>query len=227
MKQKTGTLLHLYVDEIETDMPTEAHSFLIMGAANAINEADGRNWIPLIVKQTGEETYKVVANGFILAAAEEAGLTKVWCIVADDSEVVGNSARILAQESISKINLAQASRDEIKVALDYLIKRPVNPLKGVKLATATERIDAAPRQYWKENLADVTRLKCGISRGNKLNVFKEVFYTVPEPLPEVITDESLLNTFTAAELKKMAKKRGFSGYAKFKKGELVKLLSEE
>ena len=227
MKQEIGSLLHLYLDEIQLVDPIETHSFLISSAAKAIEKANGRNWIPLIVKQTGLDEYQVIANSFIFAAAEEAGIQKIWCIIADDSEVTEESAQILAQEKISKINLATATRDEIKTALDYLIKRPVNPLVGVKLATATERINTAPRQYWKESLMDVTKLKCGMTKGKKLNIFKEVFYTTPEPLPDVITDKSLLNSFTASELKKMAKKRGLSGYSKFKKTQLVDLLSQD
>lgn len=227
MKQEIGALLHLYLEEIQAGEPTEVHEFLIQSAAKAINEANDRNWIPLIVKQTGAEEYQVIANNFIFAAAQEAGLNKVWCIVADDSTVVQSSSQILAQEKISKVNLAKASRDEIKVALDYLIKRPVKPLNGVKIATATERIDAAPRKYWKESLIDVTNLKCGITRGNKLNIFKEVFYTTPEPLPDVITDPQLLATFNQTELKKMAKKRGLTGYSGLKKAALIKLLSED
>ncbi|MBE9117979.1 transcription termination factor rho family protein [Lusitaniella coriacea LEGE 07157] len=225
MKQEIGKLLHIYLDEIITEDPIETHEFLIDGAAKAINEAGGRNWIPLIVRQTEAEEFKVVANGFIFAAAEEAGIEKVWCIIADDSEKTQHSAKILAQEKTPSINLAKASRDEIKMAIDYLTRRSVNPLKGVKTATATERIDSAPRKYWKESLMDVTKLKCGITRGAKLKIFKEVFYTTPEPLPDVITDVALLNTFTTSDLKKMAKKRGFSGYSKFKKSDLVKLLS--
>ena len=158
---------------------------------------------------------------------EEAGIKKVWCIIADDSAITEESAQILAQEKTAKINLATATRDEIKSALDYLIKRPVNPLVGVKLATATERIDIAPRKYWKESLIDVTKLKCGITKGKKLNIFKEVFSVTPEPLPDVIKDKSLLNSFTATELKKMAKKRGLSGYSKLKKTQLIDLLSQD
>lgn len=227
MQQEVGALLHLYLEDIATNHPTDAHDFLIMGAAQAILDAGGRNWIPIIVKQTGSDEYQVIANSFIYAAAQEAGITKVWCIVAGDSTATQESSQILAQERISKINLANASRDEIKVGLDYLIKRPINPLKGVKLATATERIDAAPRQYWKENLTDVINLKCGITKGNRLNIFREVFYTTPEPLPDVITDPQLLEIFTQTELKKMAKKRGLKGYSGLKKNALVKLLSEE
>ena len=227
MKQEIGSLLHIYLDEIQLIQPIETHEFLINSAAKAINKADGRNWIPLIVKQTGLEEYQVVANSFIFAAAEEAGIQKVWCIIADDSAITEESAQILAQEKIAKINLATATRDEIKSALDYLIKRSINPLTGVKLATATERIDTAPRKYWKESLIDVTNLKCGITKGKKLNIFKEVFYLTPETLPDVITDKSLLDHFTATELKKMAKKRGFSGYSKLKKAQLIDLLSQD
>lgn len=227
MKQEIGALLPIYLDEIQLIEPIESHDFLISSAAKAINKADGRNWIPLIVKQIGLEEYQVVANSFIFAAAEEARIKKVWCIIADDSAITEESAQILAQEKIAKINLATATRDEIKSALDYLIKRSINPLTGVKLATATERIDTAPRKYWKENLTDVTKLKCGITKGKKLNIFKEVFYVTPETLPDVITDKSLLDHFTATELKKMAKKRGFSGYSKLKKAQLIDLLSQD
>jgi hypothetical protein len=119
MKQEIGALLHLYLEEIQAGEPTEVHEFLIQGAAKAINEADGRNWIPLIVKQTGAEEYQVIANNFVFAAAQEAGLNKVWCIVADDSEKTQISAQMLAQETQSKINLATATRDEIKSGLDW------------------------------------------------------------------------------------------------------------
>lgn len=227
MKQEIGSLRHLYLDEIETNLQTESHDFLINSAANAISDAQGRNWIPVIVKQTGSDSYEVIANSFIFAAAEEAGLTKVWCIIADNDKKTEIAAQTLSKEKIRKINLATASRDEIKIALDYLITRPINPLKGVKLAIATERIDAAYTQYWKESLFDVTKLKCGITRGKKLNIFKEIFYVTPEPLPDVITDSTWLETFNATDLKKMAKKRGLSGYSKLKKTTLIKLLSTE
>lgn len=225
MKQEIGSLLHLYLDEIDSNLQTEAHDFLINGAAQALQQTDGRNWIPVIVKQTGSDAYEVLANSFIFAAAKKAGLTKVWCIVADHTESTQNLAQILAQETICKIDLATATRDEIKTGLDYLIKRSHNPLKKVKLATATERIYAAPRQYWKQDLSHVPKLKCGITKSKNLQIFKDVFFVTPQPLPEVITDVDFLKTFTNTELKAMAKKRGFSGYSSLNKTALVKLLS--
>jgi hypothetical protein len=183
MQQDIGTLLHIYLDEIKPGIPTEAHPFLISRAAKAINEAGGRNWMPVIVKQTGAESFQAIANTFILAAAEEAGINKVWCIIADDTEATQNCAQLLAQETTPKINLTTASREEIKLGLDYLIRRPVNPLVGVTIATALEKIDVPQRQYWKASLNEIIGLRCNITKGKKLDIFKEVFYTTPLPPP--------------------------------------------
>lgn len=76
---------------------------------------------------------------FIYAVAEAAGLEKVWCIIADDSEATEQVTKILAREAIPKINLSTASRDEIKSALEYLIEQPDTNLKGVKIPVATNR----------------------------------------------------------------------------------------
>ena len=310
MKQEVGALLHLYLEEIEPLIPTEAHQFLITEAAKSINEAQGRNWIPVIVKQTGIESFQAIANIFILVAAQEAGIDKVWCIVADDSVITQKSSQLLSQELTPKVDLAIATRDEIKLALDYLINRSVNPLVGVRLATALDKIDGVSRKSWKENLKEVVALRCGITTGKKfdifkevfyitrklelppppkvdlatatreeiklaldylinrsvkpltgvnldaaldkidnpyrqywkedlkevtalkcgitaakMNIFKEIFYTTPQSLPDDITDRILLSTFTVAELKKMAEKRGLSEFKKLKKPELIELLA--
>lgn len=233
MKQEIGKLLHLYLEEIEIDQPVSVPEFLIRGAAQAIQSAGDRNWVPLIVKQTGAERYQVIANGFVLAAAEQAGLHKVWCIIADDSAETQQAARILAQEEAPKINLAQASRDDIKAGLEYLIHRSVNPLTGVTLATATERIASAPRHTWKVSLGEVTSLKCGITKGKKLDIFKEIFCTIPEPILGVkistsnatIGDRLDLKKLSVKDLKTMAKERGIAGYSKLKKDELLAILS--
>lgn len=77
-----------------------------------------------------------------------------------------------------------------------------------------------------KTLEPITNLKCGITRGKKLNALKEVFYLIPQSMPEVIKDSTILNTLTAGELGDIAKKRGISGYSKKKKDELVELLSQ-
>ncbi|MEB3213549.1 MAG: Rho termination factor N-terminal domain-containing protein [Leptolyngbyaceae bacterium] len=220
-----GNLMHLYLDEIDPGKGSTAPDFLVRATAHTLNQNGDRNWVPVIVKETGEDQYEVIGNSFIYAVAEEAGLEKVWCIIADESDNTAEITRILAGEEVPKINLSKASRDEIASALEYLIEKPGSVLKGVKLSIVTNRIDEAPRQYWK-NLNEITKLKCGITKGKKLDALKEVFYLTPEPLPDVIKDPAILNSMTATELKKMAKKLEIAGYSKMKKPELVGALSQ-
>ena len=220
-----GNLMHLYMDEIKPREGTDAPEFLITATAKKLNELGGRNWVPLIVKEIGEDQYEVIGNSFIYAVAEEAGLEKVWCIIADSSNETVELTKVLSREVAPKINLSTATRDEIKATLQYLIEKPGTDFKSVKLLVATDRIDEAPRQHWK-TLDPITALKCGITKGKKLNALKEVFYLTPQPMPEVTKDSTNLNTLTATELKAMAKQRGLTGYSKKKKDELVKLLSQ-
>ena len=157
--------------------------------------------------------------------AEEAGLEKIWCVIAEDTEDAIEITKVLAGEVIPKINLSKASRDEIKAALQYLIEQPGSILKSVQLGKALPRIDEAPRQYW-TSFNPIANLKCGITRGKKLKALETVFYLTPQPMPDIITDSKILNTLTATDLKKMAKKKGIVSYSKLKKAELVNLLSE-
>jgi hypothetical protein len=224
-----GNLMCLHKDGINPGKGTNAPEFLIKVSAKALNESGGRNWVPVIVKETGEDQYEVIGNSFIFAVAEEAGLEKVWCIIADASEQTSQLTKILAGEFVPKVNLSIATRDEIQSALQYLIEKPNSELKGVKLAIATNRIDGASRNEWK-NFEPVTKLSCGITRGKKLDALKEVFYLTPEPTPVidpgVITDLEILKTLTVAKLKDMARERGIPGYSGKRKPDLIKLLSK-
>ncbi|MFN5516008.1 MAG: hypothetical protein ACK5CA_15020 [Cyanobacteriota bacterium] len=125
------------------------------------------------------------------------------------------------------INLATATRQEIKSGLDYLNNRPVNSLglSAEKLANALDKIDGAPRQNWSESLKEVPALKCGITTA-KLPLFKEIFYTTPAPIPPDITDPALLNTLSVAELKKLAQERGKTGAGRMTKKDWINLLSQ-
>ncbi len=55
------------------------------------------------------------------------------------------------------------------------------------MAIATNRIDDAPRKQWK-TLEPIAQLKCGITKGKKLDALKEVFYLASETELEVIPD---------------------------------------
>jgi hypothetical protein len=220
-----GNLMHLYLDEIDPGEGTNAPEFLIKASAHLLNQKEGRNWIPVIVKETGKDKYQVIANSFIYAIAEAARLDRVWCIITDGSDETVEVTKVLAKEEIPKINLSKASRDEIMAALEYLVEQPGSLLKAVKPAIATNRIDEAPREYWK-TLDPILNLKCGITKGKKLDALNKVFYLTPQPMPDTITDTAILQTMTIADLKAIAKKRGITGITKMKKDNLVKALSK-
>ncbi|MEH2272838.1 MAG: Rho termination factor N-terminal domain-containing protein [Nostoc sp.] len=220
-----GNLMHLYLDEIDPGEGTNAPEFLIKASAHLLNQKGGRNWIPVIVKETGKDKYQVIANSFIYAIAEAAHLDRVWCIITDGSDETVEVTKVLAGEEIPKINLSKASRDEIMAALEYLIEQPGSVLKAVKPAIATNRIDEAPREYWK-TLDPILNLKCGITKGKKLDALNQVFYLTPQPMPDTITDTAILQTMTIADLKTIAQKRGITGITKMKKDDLVKALSK-
>jgi hypothetical protein len=219
-----GSLMHLPINEIDPGDGTDTPEFLIKATANILKQNGGRNWIPVIVKDIGKDSYQVIGNSFVYAVAEEAGLEQVWCIIADDNDDTTTLAKILAGEEKPKINLSTASRDEIMAALQYLIEQPNSDLKSVKLAVATNRIDEAPRKYWK-NFEPITSLKCGITKGKKLDAIKSVFYLTPQSMPDTINDVTILRTMTTVELKAIAKKRGIAGITKMKKDALIEALS--
>jgi len=232
-----GNLMHLYVDEIESKLGTTAPAFLIKASANLLAQKGGRNWIPVIVKETGEDKYEVIGNSFIYAVATEANLERVWCIIADDSEDTTTVSKVLAGEEVPKINLSTASRDEISAALQYLIEQPNSVLKkDVKLAIATTRIDESPRQSWK-NFDAIVNLKCGITKGKKLDAIKSVFYLTPTVLEldtipqntdtsELTNDLASLKKMTVTALRAMAKSKGITGMSKANKDTLIGLLSQ-
>lgn len=218
-----GNLMCLPFDEIEPGKPAEVHEYLIQGAAKELGMA-GRNWVPLIVKETGVDQYQVIGNSFIYAVASEAGLEEVWCIIADNKPATEAIAQVLSLESTPKINLSKASREEISSALDFLLRLPDSPLKGVNHASAVSRIDDAPRQYWK-SFTPITKLGCRITAGKKVKALEQVFYLAPEPMPDVITDRKLLESLTVKELKEICKERKVQGYSRLKKPDLVEVLA--
>ena len=220
-----GNLMYLDLDIIEPSSLTNISEYIINATAKELSNTDGRNWIPLVVKELAEDSYQVISNSFIYAVAEAAGLEKVWCIIADDSEETAKVTKMLAGEEIPKINLSTASRDEIKSALEYLTEQPNTVLKGVKIPVATNRIDESPRQYW-QDFKPITQLKCGITAGKKIKALEKVFYLTPESMPDNIKDPKVLNTLNTTELKKIAKRRKLSGYSKFTKSKLISLLSQ-
>jgi hypothetical protein len=123
------------------------------------------------------------------AVAQQAELERVWCIVIEPETKSIDQAKILAREVIPKVNITTASRDTILAALRYLIAEPGSALKGVDAVVAANRIAEANKKTW-SSLSPITTLKCGITKGKKLDALAKLFFvsapTPPPSPPEVI-----------------------------------------
>ncbi len=217
-----GNLQYIYLDQIEIKSGIDAAEFLIRGTAKLLQKAGGRNWLPIVVKIIEKDKYELIANSFVYAVAQEAGLERVWCVVADEKEETALLSRILAREQTPKINLSTATRDEIMSGLQFLIQQPNSPLKGIQIDVATNRIDeAGDRKYW-QNFEPITKLKCGITK-TKINALELIFYLTPETA--LIPD--LNSTMTLTQLRSLAKGMGIPGTSKMKKADLIKELRQQ
>ena len=176
-----GKLMHLPLADIEAGEPCSESEFIITAAAEAVLQASGHNWIPVIVKETGDYQYQVVSNSFIYAVAQQAELERVWCIIIEPESKNIEQAKILARETIPKVNLNTASRDTILAALRYLVAEPGSALKGLDVIVAANRISAANRETW-SNFSPITSLKCSITKGKKLDALTKVFFLSPTPV---------------------------------------------
>lgn len=187
-----GKLMHLPLEDIETQDSFSISEFIVNAAAEFVVQAGGRNWIPLIVKEVAEYRYQVVSNPLVYKVAQKAQLERVWCIVIDPKIENIEQAKILSGESIPRINLSIASSEMILSALSYLSQLPDTYLKGVDVSKAANKIAAANRETWK-NFNEIPKLKCGITSGKKLDSLKQVFFLSPAvklelpPPPEIIS----------------------------------------
>ena len=177
-----GKLMHLPLESIAPGEQTSASEFVVAAAAEAISQAGGRNWIPVIVKETDDYQYQVVSNHFVYDVAKKASLERVWCIVIEPEAKNIEQAKILAREATPKVNLATASRDTISAALRYLMDEPGSALKGLDFIKATNKIEEADRKSW-SNFNPIINLKCGITKGKKLDALAKVFYLSPPTPP--------------------------------------------
>lgn len=181
-----GELMHLPLESIEPSEKSFSESeFILNAAAEAVLQAEGRNWIPLIVKEINPYQYRVVANPFIYAVAHQAHLERVWCIVIPSDDKSVEQAKILAREIPPKVNLNNASGDMILTALQYLLAEPKSPLKGVDAIIAANRISSAEdRETWTDYKA-IPKLKCRITE-KKVEELARVFFlspSMPDPPP--------------------------------------------
>lgn len=177
--ENIGKLMHLELAKIESAEPCSESEFIIAGAAETVLQAGNRNWIPIIVKETGDYKYQVVSNNFVYAVAQQAKLKLVWCIVIDPKPSNIEQAKILARESIPTVNLSTASEDTIKAVLEYLVKE--HNWKKVKPIEAAKKIVDSNREQWSDFIP-LTKLQCGLTKAT-LDYVAKVFSISPPPPP--------------------------------------------
>lgn len=177
--ENIGKLMHLNLSKIESAEPCSESEFIIAGAAEAVLQAGNRNWIPIIVKETGDYQYQVVSNHFVYAVAQQAKLDLVWCIVIDPKPSNIEQAKILAREANPTVNLSTASKDTIIAVLKYLVKE--HNWKNVKPVETANKIVDSNREQWSD-FTPLTKLQCGLTKA-RLDFIAKVFSISPPPPP--------------------------------------------
>ena len=177
--ENIGKLMHLKLSKIESAEPCSESEFIIAGAAEAVLQAGNRNWIPIIVKETGDYQYQVVSNHFVYAVAQQAKLDLVWCIVIDPKPSNIEQAKILAREANPQVNLSTASKDTIIAVLKYLVKE--HNWKNVKPVETANKIVDSNRDQWSD-FTPLTKLQCGLTKA-RLDFIAKVFSISPPPPP--------------------------------------------
>jgi hypothetical protein len=177
--ENIGKLMHLNLSKIESAEPCSESEFIIAGAAEAVLQAGNRNWIPIIVKETGDYQYQVVSNHFVYAVAQQAKLDLVWCIVIDPKPSNIEQAKILAREANPKVNLSTASKDTIIAVIKYLVKE--HNWKNVKPVETANKIVDSNREQWSD-FTPLTKLQCGLTKA-RLDFIGKVFSISPPPPP--------------------------------------------
>ena len=177
--ENIGKLMDLKLSKIESAEPCSESEFIIAGAAEAVLQAGNRNWIPIIVKETGDYQYQVVSNHFVYAVAQQAKLDSVWCIVIDPKPSNIEQAKILAREANPTVNLSTASKDTIIAVLKYLVKE--HNWKNVKPVETANKIVDSNREQWSD-FTPLTKLQCGLTKA-RLDFIAKVFSISPPPPP--------------------------------------------
>ncbi|MEG4529130.1 hypothetical protein [Microcoleus sp. D2_18a_D3] len=177
--ENIGKLMHLELAKIESAESCSESEFIIAGAAEAILQSGNRNWIPIIVKETGDYQYEVVSNNFVYAVAKQAQLERAWCIVIDPKPSNIEQAKILAREANPTVNLSTASKDTIIAVLKYLVKE--HNWKNVKPIETAIKIVDSNREQWSD-FTPLTKLQCGLTKA-RLDFIAKVFSISPPPPP--------------------------------------------
>ncbi len=183
-----GQLMYLQLEKIDPGIEPKSHGevriteseFILEAAIESVKQAEGHNWIPLIVQQI-ENRYQLVCNQFVYTVMLRANFERAWCIVIDPDQKNIEQAKILSKETVPKVNLCTASKKTIELGLKFLRDEPASPLKDLKdidVIKIANSMMQANRKTW-ENFTPIIALKCGIAKGKKLDALAKVFYIDP------------------------------------------------
>ncbi|MBD2034030.1 hypothetical protein H6F76_03060 [Leptolyngbya sp. FACHB-321] len=161
----------------------------------------GKNILPVVVRLVGEDKYQAILNTQILDAARLIHLDFVWCIVVN--QAMQTQVEVELGQTLW-VNLTTASEQDLADTLTYLASQPGSPLKGLEATTAASKIAAEDRCTW-QDFTPIIKLKCGITKGKKLDALATAFYlTPPPPLPAPPAAISIKQATRAAIFERLA-----------------------
>jgi hypothetical protein len=120
----------------------------------------GRNVLPVIVKQSGEDKYQVILNDHIIAAARQAKLDFVWCIIVDD--VMEKQLQVEIGKVV-RTNIKTASEKELISFFEFIRTEEKGLSKIDPLLVAKKIVEYRQASSFKD-LNFLTKLKCGIGK---------------------------------------------------------------
>jgi hypothetical protein len=183
-----GTIREFYLDQLEYPSTINEPDFLVNAAAQVLKKYGGKNWVPIIIKNIGEDKYEVIGNSFVYAVAKSAKLETILCIVIESTDEAEEISKILSKEVHPKINLSIANEHEIKAAFEYLKSQSNSPLSNIKpnsIKSIANKIVNSDRQYW----TDLTPLGSLRSKPIKENLefVSKLFYltSIQPPAPPI------------------------------------------
>lgn len=83
-----GSLMHIYDHEITSSFKaSEGHDAseeeIERVAKQVRKDGKGHNWVPVLVRETGEDKYEVVGNHFVYDVMKKANVEKMWTIIVE------------------------------------------------------------------------------------------------------------------------------------------------
>jgi hypothetical protein len=159
-----GQILRLPCKFVKGETDTSA---IIIAAIAAELKQTGRNVLPVIVQQSSEDQYKAVLNAHIIAAARQAKLDFVWCIVVNDSMEQQLQVEV---GDVVRISLKAATENEITRFFEF-IQIQQKSFSKIQPSLIAKAIVEYRQGKTLKDLNFLAKLKCGIGK-TKLPLLK-------------------------------------------------------